>query len=155
MVDRQKAFILISNRDQLSEIHTNANSWHTANRIWACREPEFRFSRMKLCSNDKNYTTHNATIITTTPPALCGETWVWVCYYVCHVCLYLLFCLINLCQSYQGHIPRLTRKVTKFAYFLETSMHECSIFWMNILVFINLIVNSMLFWLAVMPGRFK
>ena len=72
MVERQKAFILISNRDKLSEILTNANLWHTANRIWTCREPEFRFSWMKLCSSDKHYTTHRATIITTTAPALCG-----------------------------------------------------------------------------------
>ena len=43
--------------------------------------------------------------------------------------------------------------VAKFVYFLETTMYECSIFWMNMMVCSNLVVNSMLFWLGVMPGR--
>ena len=38
-------------------------------------------------------------------------------------------------------------------YFLETAMYECSIFWMMMMVLINLVVNAVLFWLEVMPGR--
>ena len=96
MVERQKAFIFISNRDQLWEILIFPNLRHSASRIWTSGEPEFRVSWMKLCSSDKRCTTHSATVITTTPPTLCGETWVRVCYYVRHVCLYLLFCFVNL-----------------------------------------------------------
>ena len=45
MVDRRKAFSLISSRD-------NCQS-----RVWTCAEPEFRLSWMKLCSSDNHYTT--------------------------------------------------------------------------------------------------
>ena len=58
--------------------------------------------------------------------------------------------LILLCRIvlYQGHIPRLMRKkkLTKFVYFLETMMYKCLIFWTNIMVHINLVVNFVLFW---------
>ena len=47
------------------------------------------------------------------------------------------------------------KKVTKFVYFLETTMYECSIFWINIMVRVNLFVNSVLFWQEVMPGRLR
>ena len=36
--------------------------------------------------------------------------------------------------------------------FLETTVCECSIFWMKMMICINL-VNSVLFWLGVVPGR--
>ena len=45
------------------------------------------------------------------------------------------------------------KKVTKFVYFFETRMHECWIFWINIMVSINLVVNSMLYWIEVKVGR--
>ena len=41
----------------LSEILNISNIQHAASRIWACAEPEFRLCWMKLCSNDKHYTT--------------------------------------------------------------------------------------------------
>ena len=37
--------------------------------------------------------------------------------------------------------------------FLETMMYECLISWMKIVVCINLVVNSVLFWLGTVPGR--
>ena len=43
-------------------------------------------------------------------------------------------------------------KQTKFVYFLETTMYKCLIFWINTMIRINLVVNSVLFWLEVMPG---
>ena len=52
MVDWRKAFILISSRDL-----TIANLRHTASRVWACAEPEFRLCWMKLCSSDNRCTT--------------------------------------------------------------------------------------------------
>ena len=58
MVDRRKVFSLISSRSHsLSEILTIANLQHAAIRVWACAEPEFRLSWMKLCSSDNHYTT--------------------------------------------------------------------------------------------------
>ena len=48
-------------------------------------------------------------------------------------------------------LPHEKKKLTKFVYFLKTTIHECSIFWIN-MVRINLAVNSVLFWLEVMPG---
>ena len=38
------------------------------------------------------------------------------------------------------------KKLTKFVYFLETTMYECFIFWTNIMVLINLVANFVLFW---------
>ena len=46
------------------------------------------------------------------------------------------------------------KKVAKFLYFLATTMYECSIFLVNMIVRSNLAVNSVLFRLKVMPGRF-
>ena len=34
-----------------------ADFWHGASRLWIWTEPEFRLSRMKLCSSDIHYTT--------------------------------------------------------------------------------------------------
>ena len=39
------------------EILTIANLRHTASKVWACTESEFRFCWMKLCSSDNHYTT--------------------------------------------------------------------------------------------------
>ena len=47
MVDRRKAFSLISSRG-----HCQRGS-----RIWTCAEPEFRLSWIKLCTSDNYYTT--------------------------------------------------------------------------------------------------
>ena len=55
MVDRRKAEPYFQ-LGPLSEILTIANLRHAASRIWACAEPEFRFSWMKLCSSDNHYT---------------------------------------------------------------------------------------------------
>ena len=41
----------------------------------------------------------------------------------------------------------------EFVYFLETVMYECLIFWINMMAWINLVINSMLVWLEIMPGR--
>ena len=38
------------------------------------------------------------------------------------------------------------KKLTKFVYFLETMMYKCLIFWTNIMVHINFVVNFVLFW---------
>ena len=58
MVDRRKAFSPISSRDHCQ------GSTSAASRVWACAEPEFRLSWMKLCSSDNHYTTapHNITL---------------------------------------------------------------------------------------------
>ena len=45
------------------------------------------------------------------------------------------------------------KEVAKFAYFLEARMYECPIFWMNMMVCINFVVNYVLFKFMVMPGR--
>ena len=42
IVDRRKAFSLISSWDPLPEILNIANLRHAASRIWTCAEPEFR-----------------------------------------------------------------------------------------------------------------
>ena len=63
--------------------------------------------------------------------AVCGEIWAWVCNYISHIRLHLLrkhgfvkkTCVL-FCQY-------------KFVYFLETTMYECSIFWINVIVRIN------------------
>ena len=57
IVDRRKAFCLISSRGLLSEILTIANLRHTASKILNSAEPEFRLSWMKLCSSDNPYAT--------------------------------------------------------------------------------------------------
>ena len=56
MVGRQKAFSLISSRDQLTEILPYATFRLAASKIWTCAEPEFKLSWMKLCSSDNHYT---------------------------------------------------------------------------------------------------
>ena len=49
-------------------------------------------------------------------------------------------------------IPRLKeQKLTKFVYFVETMMCESSIFQINMIVCINLAVNSVLLRFGVMP----
>ena len=45
------------------------------------------------------------------------------------------------------------KKMVKFTYFFETMMYECLIFWISMMICINLAVNSALFRLGVMPGR--
>ena len=80
-----------------------------------------------------------------------GETWIWVCSYIC---LHLLFCFVLTCiRPGTRPLSHKGKKPTKFVYFFETTMYECSIFWINIMVCINLVVNSMLFWIEVKPGR--
>ena len=44
--------------DPSSEILIITNLRHTANRIWTCKKPEFRFSSIKLHSSDN----HNSTV---------------------------------------------------------------------------------------------
>ena len=68
--------------------------------------------------------------------------WVQVCCYVCDLCLHLLFLSTNLRDTF---VISREKKVRKFAYFVETMMYECSIFLINMMVFISLIVNSVLF----------
>ena len=46
-------------------------------------------------------------------------------------------------------------KADKVCNFLETTMYEYSIFWINIVLRINLVFSSVLFWLEVMPGRLR
>ena len=57
MVDRRKAFSLISSRDYLSKILTIENLRHALSSVWTCAEPEFKLSWMRLCSSDNQYTT--------------------------------------------------------------------------------------------------
>ena len=62
------------------------------------------------------------------------------------LCVSHLFASLVLLRKFvlcQGHVPGLTRKkkLTKFVYFLETTIYECLIFWTNIMVSINLVVN--------------
>ena len=45
------------------------------------------------------------------------------------------------------------KNFAKFAYFLDTRIYECSVFWVNMVVCINLVVNSVLFWLGFMLRR--
>ena len=56
MVDRRKAFSLISSRDHCQRSSPSRIS-DTLSRVWTCAEPEFRLSWMKLCSSDNHYTT--------------------------------------------------------------------------------------------------
>ena len=56
MVDQWKAFSLISSRDHCQRSSPSRIS-DTPSRVWACAEPEFRLSWMKLCSSDNHYTT--------------------------------------------------------------------------------------------------
>ena len=42
----------------------------------------------------------------------------------------------------------------KFVYFLETTMNEWLIFWINMMICINLVVNYVLFWLRLCQGDF-
>ena len=56
MVDRRKTFSLISSRDHCQRSSPSRIS-DTPSRAWACAEPEFRLSWMKLCSSDNHYTT--------------------------------------------------------------------------------------------------
>ena len=55
MVDRRKAFSLISSRDNCQKSSPSRIS-NTPSRVWTCAEPEFRLSWMKLCSSDNHYT---------------------------------------------------------------------------------------------------
>ena len=55
MVDRRKAFSLISSRDHCQRSSPSRIS-DTPSRVWTCAEPEFRLSWMKFCSSDNHYT---------------------------------------------------------------------------------------------------
>ena len=46
-----------------------------------------------------------------------------------------------------------SQKKKSLCYFLETAMYECSIFWMMMMALINWVINAVLFWLEVIPGR--
>ena len=49
MVDRRKAFSLISSRDHCQRSSPSRISlWHAGSRVWTCAEPEFRLCRMKM-----------------------------------------------------------------------------------------------------------
>ena len=56
IVDRRKAFSLISSRDHC-QISSPSRVSDTACTIWNCAEPQFRIYRMKLCSSDNHYNT--------------------------------------------------------------------------------------------------
>ena len=56
MVDRRKAFSLISSRDHCQRSSSSRIS-DTPSRVCTCVEPEPRLSWMKLCSSDIRYTT--------------------------------------------------------------------------------------------------
>ena len=56
MVDRPKAFSLISSRDHCQRSSLSRIS-DTPSRVWTCAEPEFRLSWMKLRSSDNHNTT--------------------------------------------------------------------------------------------------
>ena len=75
----------------------------------------------------------------------CIETWVRVCCYICHLCLYLLFCFANLC--YQGDIPYLTRKKSwrRLYIFLKPRSMKVRYFKLTCWYTSFLIVNSVLF----------
>ena len=59
MVDPQKAFSLISSRNQTCQSKTViiGNLPHASSRIWTCAEPKLRLSWMKLSSSDNRCTT--------------------------------------------------------------------------------------------------
>ena len=59
MVDRRKAFSLISSLDHCQRSSPSRISDTAASRVWACAEPEFRLRWMKLCSS--------AVVITASP----------------------------------------------------------------------------------------
>ena len=54
MVDRRKAFSLISSRDHCQRSSPLRIS-DMPSRVWTCAEPEFRLSWMKLCSSHNHY----------------------------------------------------------------------------------------------------
>ena len=67
---------------------------------------------------------------------------------LCPSCLFaslILLCKFVLILPETHSLSHEKKMVTKFVYFLETTMYECSIIWMNMILFINLVVNSALF----------
>ena len=80
MVDRRKAFSLISSGDHCQEIRTIANLRHAASRVWTCAELEVRISWMKSCSSD------NIIFILL--------FWFWYCYFYFFYCLFLIISII-------------------------------------------------------------
>ena len=70
-------------------------------------------------------------------------TFVCIFYFALQIC-------INLTRN-----TFLVPREKKFEFILETTMYECSIFWINLIARINLVLNSVLFWLVVMPGRLR
>ena len=71
MVDRRKAFSLISSLDHCQRSWPSRISDTAVSRVWTCTEPEFRLRWMKLCSS--------AVVITTTP-----QSHDYLVIFVCH-----------------------------------------------------------------------
>ena len=78
MVDRRKAFSLISSRDHCQRSSPLQIS-DAASRVWTYAEPEFRLSWMKLCSCDNHYTTAPGIIVRKTKnnKEIHSSTWPW------------------------------------------------------------------------------
>ena len=78
MVDRRKAFSLISSRNH-SQRPSPLQIPDAASRVWTYAEPEFRLSWMMLCSCDNHYTTAPGIIVRKTKnnKDIHSSTWPW------------------------------------------------------------------------------
>ena len=78
MVDRQKAFSLISSWDHCQRSSPLQIS-DAVSRVWTYAEPEFRLSWMKLCICDNHYTTAPGIIVRKTKnnKEIHSSTWPW------------------------------------------------------------------------------
>ena len=68
------------------------------------------------------------------------------------VCIFYFASKIYVNLTRETFLVSREQNLTKFVYFLETMMYESSVFQINMMVCINLVVNSVLFRFRVTPG---